>query len=166
MFTLKKKAIFLDRDGVLNTKRDDYVKSPSELEILPNIIPALKKLIEKNFHLFIITNQSIINRKIITRIQEDEINKKLLKFLNSNNVDITEIYICPHRPDENCLCRKPNSGLIEKAIFDYDIDVNQSWFIGDSDSDKQASLRVGCKFVLNKTNDDINKAVKFIFKNS
>lgn len=161
-----KKYVFLDRDGVLNKKRDDYVKSTLELEILPKIHLDLKRLIEHNFELIIITNQSLINRGKITIEQEETINQKLLDFLQKNHIPIKKIYICPHRPDENCNCRKPKTGLIDKAVNDFDIDLSSTWFIGDSDTDRQAAQNSGCNFLLNETNGDISELVDFILKNS
>ena len=163
---MQKKAIFLDRDGVLNVKRDDYVKTENELVIFPKVGRTLKLLQNNGFELFIITNQSVINRGIITPSEEEKINNKLLSYLLEYDVKITKIYICPHRPDENCSCRKPKTGLIEKAASDHNIDLQKSWFIGDSLSDKNAALTSGCRFIMNKTNGDINLLVDFILDNS
>ena len=160
-----KKYVFLDRDGVLNKKRDDYVKSPLELEILPKIHLDLKRLIEHNFELIIITNQSVINRGIISIEQEESINQKLLDFLQKNHVPIKKIYLCPHRPDENCNCRKPKTGLIDKAVNDFDIDLSSTWFIGDSDSDILAGESVGCKTIKVDTKVNLADAVNIILNN-
>lgn len=165
MYLLKKKAVFLDRDGVLNMKRDDYVKSEEELVIISGIEKELLLLQNNGFELFIITNQSAINRGIISHEVEEKINQKLLNYLQNFGVKILKIYLCPHRPDENCYCRKPNTGLIEKAVSENHIDLSKSWFIGDSDSDKEAALNVGCNFLLNKTNHDINELVNIIIGN-
>ncbi|MDE2590090.1 MAG: HAD family hydrolase [Patescibacteria group bacterium] len=143
-----KKAIFLDRDGVLNVKRNDYVKSEEELEILPDIQNQLLRLVNAGYDLFILTNQSVINRGLISVEDESKINKKLLDFLTNHGVKISKIYICPHRPDENCLCRKPNIGMINQAVQEFEIDLTTSWFLGDSESDKEAATRAGCNFAL------------------
>ena len=163
---MKKKAVFLDRDGVLNIKRDDYVKSEEELVIISGIEKKLLLLQKNGFELFIITNQSVINRGIISLDMEEKINQKLLNYLKNYGVKISKIYLCPHRPDENCSCRKPKPGLIQKAVSEYDIDLKKSWFIGDRDSDKKAALNANCKFLLNKTNNNINSSVNFILDNS
>ncbi|SMH72292.1 D-glycero-alpha-D-manno-heptose-1,7-bisphosphate 7-phosphatase [Candidatus Nitrosotalea okcheonensis] len=143
-----KKAIFLDRDGVLNVKRNDYVKSEDELEIIPKIEKQLLRLVNAGYDLFILTNQSVINRGLISVEDESKINKKLLDFLTNHGVKISKIYICPHRPDENCLCRKPNIGMINQAVQEFEIDLTTSWFLGDSESDKEAATRAGCNFAL------------------
>lgn len=141
-----KKAVFLDRDGVLNVKRDDYVKSEEELIILSNIDKELIRLRDNGYQLIIITNQSVINRGIIAADEELKINKKLLDYLLLHGVKISKIYVCPHRPDENCLCRKPNTGMIDSAVKEFQIDLKKSWFIGDSESDMEVAKQVGCNF--------------------
>ncbi len=161
-----KKAVFFDRDGVLNIKRDDYVKSEEELVIISDIEKGLLLLQKNGFELFIITNQSVINRGIISLNMEEKINQKLLNYLKNYGIKISKIYICPHRPDENCSCRKPQPGLIQKASLENGINLKKSWFIGDSDSDKQAALSANCKFLLNKTDNSINSLIDFILGNS
>jgi D-glycero-D-manno-heptose 1,7-bisphosphate phosphatase len=161
-----KKAVFFDRDGVLNEKREDYVKSVDELTIISGIEKGLFLLQQNGFELFIITNQSVINRGIISLDIEEKINQKLLDYLKKYGIKITKIYLCPHRPDENCSCRKPKPGLILKAALENSIDLKQSWFIGDSDSDKKAALSAKCKFLLNKTDGDLNPLVNLILSNS
>ena len=161
-----KKAVFFDRDGVLNKKKNDYVKSEKELVIIPGIEKGLSLLQKNGFELFIITNQSVINRGIISLDMEEKINQKLLDYLKNYEIKISKIYICPHRPDENCSCRKPQPGLIQKAVLENEIDIKKSWFIGDSDSDEQAALNANCKFLLNKTDDSLNSLVSFILDGS
>lgn len=161
---LERKAIFLDRDGVLNIKRNDYVKSEEELEILPDIQNQLLRLVNAGYDLFIITNQSVINRGLISVEDESKINKKLLDFLTNHGVKISKIYICPHRPDENCNCRKPKTGMIEEAIKEFCIDIKKSWFIGDAVSDEETAYRAGCKFVKSNTDSNLCYAVDFILQ--
>jgi len=162
----KRKAIFLDRDGVLNKNRDDYVKNISELEIFPNISESIKKLQSAGFKIIVITNQSAINRGLMNQKNLDEIHKKIQSHLNQNDTKIDGFYYCPHTPTENCSCRKPKTGLIQKAIDDFSIDVDRSWFIGDNDSDVLAGNSIGCKTI--KVNVDLNleNAVKLILKNN
>ncbi len=161
-----KKAVFFDRDGVLNIKRNDYVKSEKELVIISGIEKGLSLLQKNGFELFIITNQSVINRGIISLDMEEKINQKLLDYLKNYGIKISKIYICPHRPNENCSCRKPQPGLIQKAFLENEIDIKKSWFIGDSDSDKQAAINANCKFLLNKTDDSLNSLVRSILDDS
>lgn len=161
-----KKAVFLDRDGVLNVKRDDYVKSEDELIILPNIDKELIRLRDNGYQLIIITNQSVINRGIIAADEELKINKKLLDYLLSHGVKISKIYVCPHRPDENCLCRKPNTGMIDSAVKEFQIDLKKSWFIGDSESDMEVAKQVGCNFFKVGIKTDLKHAVDHILFHS
>ena len=158
----KNKAIFLDRDGVLNKNRDDYVKSTKELEIFSNIGKEILKLKMKGFLIIVITNQSVINREIITITELEEIHSTIQKFLMKSKTSIDKFYFCPHRPDENCDCRKPKPGLILQAINEFSIDVSKSWMVGDSKTDIQAGEKAGCKTILLKKNDSFTNILKII----
>jgi histidinol-phosphate phosphatase family protein len=150
----KNKAVFLDRDGVINKKKDDYVKSINELEIFPDIGEGIFKLKKMGFLIIVITNQSVINRKIITIKKLEKIHLTIQKKLKEKNCKIDKFYFCPHRPDENCNCRKPKAGLLLQAINDFSIDSSKSWMIGDCLTDIQAGEKVGCKSILLK--DDLS----------
>ena len=158
----KNKAIFLDRDGVINKNRDDYVKSTKELEIFSNIGKEILKLKMKGFLIIVITNQSVINREIITITELEEIHSTIQKFLMKSKTSIDKFYFCPHRPDENCDCRKPKPGLILQAINEFSIDVSKSWMIGDSETDIQAGEKAGCKTIFLKKNDSFTNILKII----
>jgi len=158
----KNKAVFLDRDGVLNKKREDYVKSIKELEIFPNIAEEISKLKMKGFLIIVITNQSVINRQIITIKELEEIHLTIQKFLKKSKTCIDKFYFCPHRPDENCDCRKPKPGLILQAINEFSIDASKSWMVGDSKTDIQAGEKAGCKTILLKKNDSFTNILKII----
>ena len=157
-----RKAIFLDRDGVLNKERKDYVKNISELEIFPEIVIPLKKLRENGFLIIIITNQSAINRGIITLENVQQIHQHIQDYLRKFRIELDGFFICPHRPDENCQCRKPKSGLILRAIDEFKIDIRSSWMIGDNDSDIIAARTVGCKAIKIGKEINLNQAVKNI----
>jgi histidinol-phosphate phosphatase family protein len=158
----KNKAIFLDRDGVINKNRDDYVKSTKELEIFSNIGKEILKLKMKGFLIIVITNQSVINREIITIRELEEIHSTIQKFLMKSKTSIDKFYFCPHRPDENCDCRKPKPGLILQAINEFSIDISKSWMVGDSKTDIQAGEKAGCKTILLKKNDSFTNILKII----
>ena len=160
----KQKAIFLDRDGVLNKNKDDYVKNISELEIFPYILEPIKKLQSAGFKIIVITNQSAINRGLMTEKHLNEIHEKIQSFLIPHNAKIDSFYYCPHTPAENCSCRKPKTGLLLKAIDDFLIDIPNSWFIGDRDSDIQAGESVGCKTLKIQHDFNLEKAVDLILK--
>jgi len=158
----KNKAIFLDRDGVINKNRDDYVKSTKELEIFSNIGKEILKLKMKGFLIIVITNQSVINREIITIRELEEIHSTIQKFLMKSKTSIDKFYFCPHRPDENCDCRKPKPGLILQAINEFSIDASKSWMVGDSKTDIQAGEKAGCKTIFLKKNDSFTNILKII----
>lgn len=161
---MSRAAIFLDRDGVINHKRDDYVKNINEFKIF-NFVPSAISLLKKNnFLIIIITNQSVINRKIITHDNLNQIHNNLKNVLHKYDTSIDAIYFCPHKPDENCDCRKPKSGLILKATQEFDIDLTQSWFIGDSQTDIDAAKTAGCKSFLVNKNKNLMFAAEEIIK--
>ena len=146
------KAVFLDRDGVINKEKKDYVKHVNELEILPEIPSSIKKLKDAGFLVVVITNQSAINRGLTNHQEVKNIHTHIQDFLKQYETFIDAYYYCPHRPDENCTCRKPKAGLLKKAILDLKIDPKFSWMIGDSDSDIKAAQKIGCKAI--KLNND------------
>lgn len=156
------KAIFLDRDGVINKKRDDYVKSINELEIFPEIGENIWKLKKMGFLIIVITNQSAINRGIITLEKLEEIHSSIQKCLEEKSCNIDRFYFCPHRPNEKCDCRKPKAGLLIQAIEDYSINPSKSWMIGDCLTDIQAGEKVGCKTILLKENLSFSEVIKII----
>jgi D-glycero-D-manno-heptose 1,7-bisphosphate phosphatase len=157
------KAIFLDRDGVINKNRTDYVKNISELEIL-DVGDSIKKIKDNGFLVVVITNQSAINRGLTTIENIREIHNEIQKYLKKKDTKIDAFYYCPHRPDEKCNCRKPKPGLLEKAANDLKIDLKSSWFIGDRDSDMEASQQAGCKSIKINENSRIDKTVEHILK--
>jgi len=157
---MKKKAFFLDRDGVINKNRNDYVKKIDEVEILPYVPEAIRLLNMADILVIIITNQSAINRGIVTIKILDEIHHFLKNELSKYNAKIDGIYFCPHRPDELCNCRKPKPGLIFRAANDLDINLSNSVMIGNSESDLQAAKKAGIKPVLMETNGNLLKIVQ------
>ena len=162
----KLKTIFLDRDGVINKERNDYVKSISELEIFPNVAKNVELLKNAGFLVVIITNQSAINRGLITHEMLDQIHSSIQNYLKANGTCVDGFFYCPHKPDENCNCRKPKSGLLHQAILELNIDVNSSWMIGDNDSDIEASTSIGCKAIKISNNFSLDNAVDKILNYS
>jgi len=158
----KNRVIFLDRDGVINENRDDYVKSKNEFIFLPRVFTAIRKLNQMGYQLIIITNQSAINRGIITKEQLNDIHKFMLNELEKHSCKVTKIYFCPHKPNENCFCRKPKTGLIIKAINEFGIDISESWLIGDKESDIQAANKLGLRSILVNEKKDLLDAVNLI----
>jgi len=151
------KAIFLDRDGVINYDIDDsYIYTVSEFKINPGVVETLKRFTDKGYMLIIISNQGGIAKGIYTHENVEKIHRYLLSELKKHGIDITEIYYCPHHSSiEKCLCRKPDSLLIEKAISRFRVDPGKSWFIGNSESDIQAGLKAGLKIIKINTNENL-----------
>tara|TARA_B100000029_G_scaffold503165_1_gene579639 strand:+ start:539 stop:1027 length:489 start_codon:yes stop_codon:yes gene_type:complete len=149
------KAVFLDRDGVINEERKDYVKNLNEFIILKGISKAIKLLKEKNFLVIIVTNQSAINRNLLTVDELNKIHDHLQDILKKDNAVCDAIYYCPHKPDENCNCRKPKPGLLLRATQENNIDLKNSFLIGDSMTDIEAANAIGCKGILLKENESL-----------
>ena len=161
----KNKAIFLDRDGVLNKNRKDYVKNTDELEIYASIGNFIKKLNEHGFLIIVVTNQSAINRGLTTCENVEKIHLEIQSFLNRFETKIDSFYYCPHTPSENCNCRKPKPGLLLQAMNDFSIDPFTSWMIGDSDSDIEAGDSIGCKTIKVNEKLDLEQALDLILSN-
>ncbi len=143
------KAIFLDRDGVINKYPGDtkYVTSLKEFKFLPGAKKAISLLSERGFKLFIISNQAGVGKGLYSRNVLNSINKLLIK--ETSIGDITQIYYCTHRSDENCSCRKPRAGMIKKVKAKYKtINLRRSFFIGDTIRDILTAKRAGCKSIL------------------
>ena len=153
-------AIFLDRDGVINQERKDYVKNLNEFKIFSGVSEAIDLLRKNNFLIIIITNQSAINRKLLDINTLENIHKFFQEYLKKNHTSVDAIYYCPHLPEENCLCRKPKPGLILSAAKDLKIDLKKSWMIGDSQKDIEAANNAGCNSILLKTNQSLLDVIK------
>lgn len=147
---MKVSAVFLDRDGVINKKpkEHDYVKKWGEFSFLPNVFAAIKKLNDHNILTIIITNQRGIARGIFTIEYLETIHKNMSKELKKHGVHIDAIYYCPHNYGDNCNCRKPKTGLLEKAAKDYSLKLEDTYFIGDSQIDIETGTKAKCKTIL------------------
>ncbi|RZD40496.1 MAG: D-glycero-beta-D-manno-heptose-1,7-bisphosphate 7-phosphatase [Thaumarchaeota archaeon] len=159
------KAIFLDRDGVINQERKDYVKNLEEFKIFDDVGDAISLLKKENFLVVIITNQSAINRNLLTLENLNKIHECLKKYLKKYETNIDAIYYCPHTPKENCSCRKPKPGLLLQAADDLNIDLKNSWMIGDSKKDIDAAKAAGCNSILLKQDQKLFEIVKEFINN-
>lgn len=136
------KAIFLDRDGVINLDKA-YVSKIEDFEFCEGVFEALMHFQNLGYLLIIVTNQSGIGRGYYTEEDFQKLTAWMRKELLHVKIKIDAVYHCPHAPEANCACRKPQSGMFLKAIEDFDIDVKQSWMIGDKPSDIEAALGAG-----------------------
>lgn len=170
------RAVFLDRDGTINVDTH-YLYKIEDWQFIDGSPEGMKLLCERGYKLFIITNQAGIGRGYYRVEDMEELHKYILESLEKYGVEITELYYCPHHPTDakglykkNCNCRKPGTELIEKAIKDYDIDIANSFCIGDKSCDIKMGEKAGCKTILVKTGKggkDGEYEVKpdFIFEN-
>lgn len=140
-------AVFLDRDGTIN-QDTGYIDSPERLFIIDGAASAIKRLNSKGFRVVVITNQSGVGRGYFTKEAADSVNKKLEEVLKREGAHLDGIYYCPHHPDDNCECRKPRIGLLEKAKNDLAIDFKKSYVIGDKGSDIEIAQSIGGKGIL------------------
>ncbi|MBF0451548.1 MAG: D-glycero-beta-D-manno-heptose 1,7-bisphosphate 7-phosphatase [Candidatus Magnetomorum sp.] len=140
--------IFLDRDGVINKDSSEYIKNRSEFHFLPRTLEAIKLLTQNDFSCIIISNQSMINRKISTLENLMDMHIYMLSEIQSHGGHIQDFFFCPHRPDEYCMCRKPKPGMIVKAASIHSIDISQSIMIGDSLKDIQCAINAGCRHAI------------------
>ena len=130
----KQKAIFLDRDGVINIEKN-YLYKIEDFEFISGVIDAMKYLQYKGYLLFIITNQSGIRRGYYTKDDFNNLTSWMIEVLKKQNITISQVEYCPHTPDDNCTCRKPRTGMIDNILANFDIDLENSWLIGDKSSD-------------------------------
>ncbi len=138
------KVVFLDRDGVINEDSPAYIKSWSEFRFLPGSLEALRHLNANGFTTIVITNQSAVNRGLISEPLLLEIHDNMQQVAEAADGCIADIFFCPHRPDEACACRKPEPGLIHQAQRRHAVDLKKSWMIGDSVKDIECARRAGC----------------------
>jgi D-glycero-D-manno-heptose 1,7-bisphosphate phosphatase len=156
------KAIFLDRDGVINRKGSSYyIYREEEFLFNRGVIKALKYFISKGFMLIIITNQGGISKGNFTMAHLEKLHNYMMNHLRAYQIELSGIYVCPHHPDvEVCSCRKPGTLLFEKAIKEHSIDPKASYMIGDSDVDIQAAEKMGIKGILIPTNGNMMEVIK------
>ena len=141
----KNKAVILDRDGTL-VQDTGHVHKAEDFRLLPNVIEGLEKL--KKFMLFVVTNQSGIGRGLYKLEDFKKFNAIMVDELERNKIKIEKIYYCPHKPEDNCVCRKPKTKFLKDAAKAYDIDLKKSFVIGDQIADIELGKNGNCKSVL------------------
>lgn len=140
-------TVFLDRDGTLNYD-PGYLKVAAELKLLAGVGPALARLKGAGAKLVVVTNQSGVGRGIITLKDLEAIHARLEGLLEQEGAALDAIYFCPHHPDDRCRCRKPEVGMVERAVSELQLDLRRSYLIGDHARDIQLAHRVGAKAIL------------------
>lgn len=142
------KAVILDRDGVVNEDSPDYIRSPDEWIPIQGSLEAIAKLNLAGYKVFLTSNQSGVNRGYFTLETLKKIHEKMVRLLKEAGGYFDGIYFCPHRPDENCHCRKPNIGMLEQIAKDHSIQLKNAIHIGDAIRDIQAAQKTGGKAIL------------------
>ncbi|MBW1642233.1 MAG: D-glycero-beta-D-manno-heptose 1,7-bisphosphate 7-phosphatase [Deltaproteobacteria bacterium] len=141
---MKQKVLFVDRDGVINKDSPAYIKSWSEFEFLPRSLEAIRRLTENGFDVILITNQSVVNRDFVSKKDLEAIHTRMKEVIKQNGGEVKDIFYCPHRPEDQCDCRKPLPGLILQAQEAYQIDVGKTMMVGDSAKDIECAKNAGC----------------------
>lgn len=155
------KAIFLDRDGVLlNNEHHYYIWQSDQVEFVAGVMDNLRMLQQKGYLLFIVSNQGGISRGLYSKSDILKIHESLVHTFRTNHITITDIVFCPHHPEkERCLCRKPQSLMIEKLMARYDINVQESAMIGDSESDMEAAHAAHIRGIRIKSNTNMFSSI-------
>lgn len=154
----KQKAVFLDRDGTIN-KYVGFLRNVEDFELIAGVADAIKKINASGYLAIVVTNQPVIARGEVTVSQLKEIHNKMETLLGQKGAYIDGLYYCPHHPHKgykgevselkfDCNCRKPKPGMLLKAAEDFNIDLSQSWMIGDGENDIKAGVAAGCKTAL------------------
>ncbi len=141
-------AVFLDRDGVINADRDDYVKNTDELSIYPFVPGAIRQINDSGLQVFVISNQQGVAKGIIAESDLISIQSEIVRSVEKVGGKISGFYYCRHLASEKCACRKPEPGLILQAANEHGIDLGESVMVGDSERDIVAGNAAGCRTVL------------------
>jgi D-glycero-D-manno-heptose 1,7-bisphosphate phosphatase len=152
------KTIFLDRDGVIN-KEVNYLKKIDDFEFIKGIFNACQYFQNLGYEIIIITNQSGISRGYYDENDFQNLTKWMFSQFKKNKITILDIFYCPHSPDSNCFCRKPKPGMLLNAKKKYNIDMENSWMIGDKNDDIIAANKSGIyKTILVRSGHKINES--------
>lgn len=155
------KAVFLDRDGVLNRELGDYVCFVDDFHVLEHNFEPLKALVDRGYLLIVITNQGGLAKNWYSEVELAKMHERLKSAYSEQGIPIREIYYCRHHPEYNgkCLCRKPGSMMLEKAIARFEIDASASYFIGDRDRDVMAGEAAGVTGILINSDQPIGEVL-------
>jgi D-glycero-D-manno-heptose 1,7-bisphosphate phosphatase len=144
-------AIFLDRDGVIIENRPGHVRAWSDVAFLPGALDALADLAASPYAVVVVTNQAAVGRGLLTLDQAQALNAGVVRAIRGAGGRIDAAYLCPHRPEEICACRKPRPGLLLRAARELDLCLSDSWIVGDALTDLQAARAAGARGVLVRT---------------
>ena len=142
------KVVLLDRDGVINYDRADYVRSVEQFRMIHGVQRAIRLLTQYGYQVHVVSNQSAVGRGLMTQEALDEITRHMLGRIEKAGGRIESVTYCTHRPDENCTCRKPATGMIDGLVERYGFRADRAWFVGDSLKDMVAGNKAGCRTIL------------------
>lgn len=164
---MSRKALFLDRDGVIiSNAQHYYIWEQKQVEFIDGVFDNLRKLALQEFQLFIVSNQGGISRGIYSKSDVLKLHEGLIQTFRKNDIEIQEIVFCPHHPEiENCLCRKPDSLMVDRLIAKYQINREESFFIGDRDTDMEAAKMAGVQGIKISPNQNMYPYISFLIKN-
>ena len=148
---MSRRAVFLDRDGVLIENQPEYIRSSHQVEFLPGSIPATQQLSVSGYIIVLVSNQSVVGRGIISLDEAMRINQQVIDEVAAKGGRIDAAYMCPHAPAEDCSCRKPRPGMLLQAAAELDLDLARSYMVGDAISDVEAGRSVGATSILVRT---------------
>jgi D-glycero-D-manno-heptose 1,7-bisphosphate phosphatase len=146
--TTLRPAVLLDRDGTLNRERSNYVRSWSEFAFVPGALDALRALATLDVPIIVVTNQSAVGRGLMTSTTLADVHDRMCAAVTAAGGRIDAVYVCPHRPDEGCPCRKPRVGLLRRAAHERSLDLRRSVLIGNNEVDQAAARALGCASVI------------------
>lgn len=163
---MNKKAIFLDRDGVLINNSDHYyVWKNDQLSFVDGVFENLEMLVLNGFQLFIVSNQGGIARGLYSKNDIQRFHEELIQTFSNHHIEISDILFCPHHPEhEKCMCRKPASLMIDKLIAKYKLNKEGSFLIGDSESDIEAAQKAGIHGIKINSNQNMYPFISFLVK--
>ena len=144
----KRRAVLLDRDGVINDHALDYVTSWEQFRLMPDALEALRRLHQAGWLVLVATNQSAVGRGMMTEAELEGIHSRMLALVEQGGGRIERVFCCPHGPDEGCSCRKPKPGLLLEAARECDLDLASCYLVGDSARDIAAGQAVGSTTIL------------------
>jgi D-glycero-D-manno-heptose 1,7-bisphosphate phosphatase len=157
------KVVFLDRDGVVNVERGEYTWRIEDFKLTIGLIGFIKEVQKRGYLVIVISNQGCIGKGVCTKEDVEKAHQYLEDELNKENIKLTDLYYCPHHPNSGkCLCRKPESVMLEKAIARYQVDVARSYFVGDTERDMEAGKKVHLHTIKVNPNDNLTDYLKFI----
>jgi len=144
------KTVFLDRDGVINVfpGYKKYVTSLRKFQFLPRVKKAIARLTDKDFQIFVVSNQAGVGKGVYSQRTLDLITSRMLEGIGLSGGIIRKVYYCTHRPEANCACRKPRAGMLQMARKEFGVNLKSAFFVGDTIRDVMTAEAAGCRSIL------------------